>query len=78
VLDLAPQMQHVPVQAVEHPHWTIREAMQLLQVKPVTVKVADDGSATFCTEVTGQEFGGLDHCLLSNYLISCPPVTLIA
>jgi len=48
------------------------------QVKPVAVKVADDGSPAFRAEVERQEIGASTHCRLSNYLISCPPVTLIA
>ncbi len=78
VLDLVPQAQYVPVQIPQCLHRTIRKAMQFLQPEPLTVQVADHGSAALRAEVTGKESGCLSHGLSLNYLISCPPVTLIA
>ena len=57
VLDLGPEAQHIPVQAVDKPHGPVGETVNLFEAKAIVLKMTDDGAAAFGTQVDGKVSG---------------------
>ena len=63
--DVAPQAQHVPVQAVGQAHGAVGEAVHVGQCQPLAIKLAENCAAALRAEVESESVERLCHELLS-------------